>query len=158
MQRMRKHIAESEGTLPNPYKDTKGKLTVGTGFLVDNEKSFVAMPFQIKDLQTGEPRSASEAEKKAEFKRAKSLSNDQLQTTGKSPLSLPKDEIDRRLDAEITTRVDKVKTEIGETDWNKRTDGQKTALVDIHSANGSLEKFPKLKEAVKSGDAKTMAE
>lgn len=32
MQRMRKHIADSEGTLPNPYKDTKGRLTLGTGF------------------------------------------------------------------------------------------------------------------------------
>lgn len=158
MQRMRDHITESEGTLPFPYKDTKGKLTVGTGFLVDDEKSFVAMPFRIKDPQTGEPRPATEAEKKAEFKRAKGLSNDQLHATGKSPLSLPKGEIDRRLDAEITTRVDKVKKEVGEADWNRLTDGQKTAVVDIHYANGSLEKFPKLKEAIRNGDAKAMAE
>ena len=158
MQRMRDHITESEGTRPNPYKDTKGKLTVGTGFLVDDEKSFTAMPFQIEDPKTGEPRPATEAEKKAEFKRAKGLSNDQLKTTGKSPLSLPDSENRRRLDAEITTRVEKVKKEIGEADWNRLTDGQKTAVVDIHYANGDLSKFPKLKEAIRKGDAKEMAE
>lgn len=158
MQRMRDHITESEGTLPFPYKDTKGKLTVGTGFLVDDEKSFVSMPFRLRNPETGEPRPATEAEKKAEFKRAKGLSDKQLKTTDRTPLSLPESETRRRLDAEITTRVDKVKKEVGEADWNRLTDGQKTAVVDIHYANGSLEQFPKLKEAIRNGDAKAMAE
>lgn len=159
MQRMRRHVTKSEGTILNPYKDTNGKLTVGTGFLVDDEKSFVGMPLEILDSKTGEMRPATDAEKKAEFTRAKALPATELNKgAGKSKLSLPTSDDRRILDTEITTRVDKVKTEIGETDWNKLTDGQKTALVDIHYANGKLEKFTKLKEAVKSDDAKTMAE
>ena len=114
MQRMRKHITDNEGEIPTPYKDNKGKLTVGTGFLVDDETSFVAMPFQIKDAKTGEPRPATEAEKKAEFQRAKGLSNDELRNgPGKSPLSLTEAEIRLRLDSEITTRIDKIKGEVG---------------------------------------------
>ncbi len=158
-QRMRKHITDSEGTEFAPYKDTKGKLTVGTGFLVDDEKSFVAIPFEILDPHSGELRAATEAEKKAEFKRARGLSNKELQSDkGRSPLSLPESENRRRLDAEINTRIGKIKGEIGEADWNKLTDGQKTAVLDIHYANGSLKNFPSLKQAIKDGDAKAMAE
>ncbi|MGE5504437.1 MAG: hypothetical protein ACM31L_08440 [Actinomycetota bacterium] len=54
MQRVRKHITDNEGKIPTPYKDNKGLLTVGTGFKVDDETSFVAMPFEIKDAKTGE--------------------------------------------------------------------------------------------------------
>lgn len=80
MWRMRDHITANERSVPHPYKDNKGKLTVGTGCLVDDEKSFVAMPFQITDPKTGELRPATEAEKKAEFQRAKGLSDTELQS------------------------------------------------------------------------------
>ncbi len=39
MQHMRDHITENEKNRPNPYKDSKGLLTVGTGFLVDDGRS-----------------------------------------------------------------------------------------------------------------------
>ena len=43
-QRMHEHIKTSEGIREQAYKDTKGKITVGVGFLVDDEKSFTAVP------------------------------------------------------------------------------------------------------------------
>lgn len=43
-QRMHEHIKTSEGIRERAYKDTKGKITVGVGFLVDDEKSFTAVP------------------------------------------------------------------------------------------------------------------
>lgn len=155
-QLMREHIKESEGVLLQPYKDSKGKLTIGTGFLVDDEASFVAKQLQIDDPATGERRLATEAEKKAGFKQAKSLSQEKLKD-GASKFFLSEDENNRILDAEISNRIKKVTTDIGADAWNRLTDGQKTALVDIHYANGSLEKFPNLKEAAKRGDAQEMA-
>ena len=153
-QRMREHIKTSEGVREQAYKDTKGKITVGVGFLVDDEKSFASIPFQVRDPVTKETRPATKEEKQAEFRRMKSSSDPNVT----SSMKMPRDEMERKLDTEIATRVDKVKKEIGEADWNRLTDGQKTAVVDIHYANGSLEKFAKLKEAIKTGDAKAMAE
>lgn len=159
MQRMRAHITNNEGSLAFPYKDNTGKLTVGTGFKVDDEKTFVAMPFQIKDPKTGEPRPATEVEKKAEFLRARGLSNTQLQSdAGKSPLSLPEPEINRRLDSEITTRIDKIKGEVGGDNWDRLTPGQQTAVLDVHYANGSLDKFSNLKDGITTGDTNKIAE
>lgn len=159
MQRLRDHLTEGEGFRANPYKDTKGKLTVGTGFLVDDEKSFLKMPLWIKDPMTGLPRAATDDEKKKEFKRTKDLPAEKLNKgTERSAFTLQDSDNLRLLDERITSRIGKVKTEIGEPDWNSLTDGQKVALIDIHYANGSLKGFPKLKEAVKAGDAKAMAE
>lgn len=152
-QRMREHIKTSEGVREQAYKDTKGNLGA-VHFLVDDEKSFASIPFQVRDSVTKETLPATKEEKQAEFRRMKSSSDPNVT----SSMKMPRDEMERKLDTEIATRVDKVKKEIGEADWNKLTDGQKTAVVDIHYANGSLEKFPKLKEAIKTGDAKTMAE
>lgn len=159
MQRMRKHITENEKAIPTPYKDNKGLLTVGTGFKVDDEASFVAMPFQIMDTKTGELRPATEAEKKAEFQRANGLSNDELMSEkGKSQLFLSEPEIRRRLDSEITTRIEKIKGEVGAEHWDRLTPGQQTAVLDVHYANGSLENYPALKDGIKTGDAKKIGE
>lgn len=159
MQRMRAHITRNEGELRTPYKDNKGKLTVGTGFKVEDEQSFVAMPFQIMDTKTGELRPATEAEKKAEFQRANGLSNDELMSEkGKSQLFLSEAEIRRRLDSEITTRVDKIKGEVGAENWDRLTPGQQTAVLDVHYANGSLENYPTLKDGIKTGDTKKIGE
>ncbi|MGE4280440.1 MAG: hypothetical protein AB7G62_12680 [Magnetospirillum sp.] len=159
MQRMRAHITKNEKEIPTPYKDNKGKLTVGTGFKVEDEQSFVAMPFKIMDTKTGELRPATEAEKKAEFQRANGLSNKELTSeTGKSQLSLSEADIRRRLDSEITTRIEKIKGEVGAENWDRLTPGQQTAVLDVHYANGSLENYPTLKDGIKTGDAKKIGE
>lgn len=152
MQRMREHIKANESVKDQPYKDNKGKLTVGAGFLVDDQGSFVQQPFEIRDTKTGQIRPASETEKKAEFQRLKGAKGE-VNTS----LTLPQSAIDRKLDDEISTRVDKIKKEVGEADWEKLNDGQKAAVLDVHYANGSLEKFPGLKKEIKSGDANGIA-
>jgi hypothetical protein len=159
LQRMREHITKNEGVWNRPYKDSQGNLTAGTGFLVSTEKAFTALPFQVKDAKTGQLRPASPAEKSAEFTRVKSLSRTELDAEARAGkgFELPKPAIDAKLDSEITTRIDKIKGEIGAADWNNLSDGQKTAVLDIHYANGSLEEFDKLKAAIKSGDAEAMA-
>lgn len=157
MQLTREHIKKNEGVRPQPYKDTKGKLTIGSGLQVDDEASFLAKQLQIDDPVTGKRRLATEAEKKAGFNQAKSLSQKELED-GASKFFLSEEENIRLIDAEILDRIEKIKVDIGPEAWGRLTDGQRTALIDIHYANGSLRKFPKLKEAAKRGDAKAMAE
>ncbi|MGE5504436.1 MAG: hypothetical protein ACM31L_08435 [Actinomycetota bacterium] len=72
---------------------------------------------------------------------------------GKSPLSLPDAEIKRRLDAEILAREEKIKAEVGAENWDRLSPGQKTAVLDVHYANGSLKDFPSLKEGIETGNA-----
>lgn len=152
------HIRLNEKQDSYPYKDSKGNLTIGSGFLVNDEKTFAAQQLQITDPVTGKTRFATEEEKKAEFKRVKPLSDKVLRSTGKGKLFLPSSEDDSFLYNKVEDHSNGVIKEIGQDVWDKLSDGQKAVLVDIHYANNSLDGFPKLKEAVARGDAKAMAE
>lgn len=152
-QRMREHIKASEGVREQAYKDTKGKLTVGIGFLVDDETSFTAIPFQVTDPVTGQTRPATFEEKQTEFRRLKSSAD----TSVRSAMTMPRAAMEQRLDAEIAARIDRIRNEIGAAAWNALTDGQKIAVLDIHYANGGLSRFPRLKAAIRNGDAREMA-
>jgi len=67
------------------------------------------------------------------------------------------DAIEARLGQEIVERAQKSAREIGPEAWSKLTDRQKAVVIDIHYANGSLNDFPKLKEAIQARDAEAMA-
>jgi len=161
---IRQHIIENEKQPPNPYLDIKGNVTIGTGFHIQNEKDFVALP--LINRETGEP--ATEAEKRKEFANMQDLREKQSKKPEKfnrkapfyekdTKLDMPKAEQDKRLDEEIATRSEDIKKDVGVDDWNKLSDGQKAAVVDVHYANGSLKDFPALKKAIKAGDAEAMA-
>ncbi len=156
-QRIRAHLKENEGVKEQPYRDTNEHLIVGVGLNVSRKDDFVALKFQIKDAKTGAMRDATEQEKGAEFDRLSKISRKDMKK-GESGFTLPKIEIDAKLDEKIAEHEAGVKREIGEADWNKLTDGQKTAVLDVRYANKEgLNKFPKLKEAIKNGDAREMA-
>ncbi|MBI2239429.1 MAG: hypothetical protein HYU59_01345 [Magnetospirillum gryphiswaldense] len=95
MQRMREHVKLNEGVITKPYRDNKGLLTAGSGFKVDTEDSFAALPFQVKDAKTGQWRDAKDNEKRDEFKRIQSLSKTQLEKT-KTPYTSPRSGSTRR--------------------------------------------------------------
>lgn len=156
-QHMRAHLKENEGVKEQPYRDSNKNLTVGVGFNVSRKENFVALKFQVKDVKTGTMRDATEQEKGAEFDRLAKMSRDDI-ADDKNGFTLPKTEIDAKIDEKIAEHEAGVKSQIGEADWNKLTDGQKTAVLDVHYANpGGLDNFPKLKEAIRNGDAREMA-
>ena len=70
---------------------------------------------------------------------------------------LPPDQ-DAEFDKRISEKVGGVKNAVGEDAWNELTDGQKTAVTDIAYANGSLDEFKNLRDAIKAGDARKMAD
>lgn len=154
-QRMKGHIEENEKRRDRPYK-INGQLTTGVGFKVTDADAFAKLPFKVTDSKTGQPRYATEAEKRQEFERIKSMSNDQLEVD-KNAFTLGKEDIDAKLKSEIDTRIGKIKGEIGGANWDKLTDGQKTAVLDIHYANGSLDKFGNLKKEIAAGNADGIA-
>lgn len=156
-QRMRAHLKENEGVKEQPYRDSNKNLTVGVGLNVSRKEDFVALKFQVKDVKTGEIRDATEKEKGAEFERLAKMSKKDIDED-ENLFTLPRAEIDAKLDEKIAEHEAGVKRQIGEADWNKLTDGQKTAVLDVHYANpDGLDNFPKLKEAIKNGDAREMA-
>lgn len=155
LQQMMGHIENGEGRVNQPYK-INGQLTTGVGFKVTSPDAFAALPFKVKDTKTGQMRYASDDEKRQEFERIKSISEGELKKDP-NPFRLEDTDIDAKLKSEIETRIDKIKTEIGVANWGKLTDGQKTAVLDIHYAAGGLDTFKKLKAAIERGDAQEMA-
>lgn len=155
--RMRSHLKENEGVKDQPYRDSNGNLTVGVGINVSRKADFVALKFQTKDAKTGAMRDATDQEKAAEFDRLVKM-DEQAIRDYHDRFTLPQAEIDTKLDEKITEHEAGVKSQIGEADWNKLTDGQKVAVLDVHYANpGGLDNFPKLKAAIKTGNAREMA-
>ncbi len=155
--RLRQHLKDNEGTENQPYQDSKGLLTVGVGINVSKEADFIALPFEKKNSQTGEWEPATEADKKVEFGRLSKMSRSDV-LKDKNRFRISDETIDANLDQQIAAREQAVIAEIGKEDWGQLTDGQKMALIDIHYANGSLQKFPKLKKALGTGDVNGMVQ
>ena len=128
-QRMRDHLKANEGEKPQPYRDSNDNLTVGVGINVNRKADFVAQKFQTKDAQTGELRDATPQEKADEFNRLSKMSEPDIKRDPKR-FTLPETEINAKLDEKIAEHEAGVKSQIGEADWNKLTDGQKTAVLD----------------------------
>ena len=147
---IRQHIIDNEKQPTYPYLDIKGNVTIGTGFKIDNEDAFAALPLVNKD--TG--KELKETEKRQAWKvmqreseraiKAKDLNKDAESFEKLTNVRMPKAEQNKRLDREISERVDKIKNDkdVGADAWNKLTDGQKAVAVDIHYANGSLDGLP----------------
>ncbi|MGE5505973.1 MAG: hypothetical protein ACM31L_16245 [Actinomycetota bacterium] len=157
LERMRAHVTENEVPVETPYRDSAGNLTAGIGFKTSTPDAFTRLPFQVKDAETGEMRYATEAEKRAEFDRVKSMGRNQLEDEasqeGSRSFRLTNADMNKVLDGEIAERIGKIKNEVGAEAWDRLSDGQKTAVLDVHYANGSLDGFGTLKQAVKNGNA-----
>lgn len=161
---IRQHIIKNEKPVKYSYLDIKGNLTIGPGFKIETEEEFVALP--LDNVKAG--RKATDQEKRDEFanmqriresrdrfpeglnRKAETYEND-------ATLHMDRDDQGKHLDKEISTRIDKVKTDVGVDAWEKLSDGQKAVAVDIHYANGSLQEFAKYKEAIINGDPEAMA-
>lgn len=162
---IRQHIIDSEEQPENPYLDTKGHLTIGTGFKIETEEEFLTLP--LIDKNTKLP--VTDAGKKAEFANMQKLRDEQARKPEKfnrkardyrdeTTLRMLKPEQNKRLDREIATRVSQIKNDVGADAWDKLSDGKKAAVVDVHYANGSLKEFPALKKAIEDGDAAAIAQ
>lgn len=161
---IRQHIIENEGQPQHSYLDIKGNLTIGTGFKIETEKEFLSLPL----VNRGTSKPATQDEKKAEYLNMQGLREQQVGEPEKynkiaedywddTKLDMPELEQNKRLDVEISTRVDDIRGDVGADVWDGLSTGQKTVAVDVHYANGSLDKFPAYKKAMQDGDAQAMA-
>ena len=161
------HIKKYEQPINHPYLDNKGLVTAGAGFLMDTEAQFIKAPFEVDDSKTGGVRLATKAEKRAGWQAMQAQKagqngkfNNKADTyIDTTTLIFSDTEIDKRVNSEVTARIAIIKNDVGDKSWNKLTDGQKTALVDVSYANsgGSIKGYKKLVKAVKAGDAAGMA-
>lgn len=160
------HLTDNEEGVDWPYLDTKGHITIGVGFKIDNEGAFVAL--DLTTVRDGKTVPATGAEKRAAYQRMQEIRKERngdfnptaIAYRGKTPLRMSQNTIDIKLRAEIENRVNKIRAEVGDVAWNKLNDRQKAAVIDIDYANGdgSLKGFPELKKAVIKGDGKAMAD
>jgi GH24 family phage-related lysozyme (muramidase) len=165
--RFRDHIAASEGWVGWPYLDGKGLVTIGPGLLIlgrtpaETRRTFLDLALEIED--GGTPRPATETEKDEAYavlvaEQARGAGN--RAAAAYRPLTrvrLSLAEQTRLLDRQIETRVNRLRAELAPGAWERLGAGQQAAVLDIHYANGSLSRFPRLKAAIARGDAAAMA-
>jgi hypothetical protein len=159
------HVRRHEGgfDVNYPYLDSKGLMTVGPGFLVDDVDQFAALPLEFETTPGQPARPATEAEKRQAYSDVKNARSSlganapAQQYQGIAKMVLPEAEIEARLSQEVATRIGDIQKDIGVQAWNGLTEGQKTVMVDVHYANGSLDKYPSLKKAAQAGDGDAMA-
>jgi len=165
LSKIKGRLKETEGTVKHPYLDSNDLVTAGVGFNVDKKSDFTALDFWTRD-RDGTERRAKPGEKATAFDQMtaareanKGKHNRPADSYRKATsLFLPADVMEKTLDDKAKEHMAGAKNDVGEDAWNKLNDSQKTAVTDIRYANGSLDKFTKLKDAVQEGDAKKMAE
>ncbi|MDK9721430.1 MAG: hypothetical protein OEL53_09635 [Rhodospirillales bacterium] len=159
---MRDLIRQNEGPIPHPYLDSKGIITIGVGFNVDNKADFLKLNLR-KDSEEGvlmteqEKRDAYDAMRKAKTDRNGDFSPGEKYYEDVAKAYLSDADINARLDQEIADRVPKICDKVGSEAWDKLTDGQKATITAVHFNVGSLDDAPKLVEAAKKGDAAAIA-
>ncbi|NQV43415.1 MAG: hypothetical protein HQ501_00825 [Rhodospirillales bacterium] len=160
------HLSVSEEEIRWPYLDTKGHITIGIGFKIDNGDAFAALDLTTE--KDGKVVPATDNEKRAAYRRMEEIREEMGGDLnkkanfydGKTSIFMSPDAIDKKFHNEIQTRTEKIRKEIGDKAWNKLNDTQKAAVIDIDYTNGDggLKGFPELKKAIIKGDGKAMAD
>ncbi len=142
-------LEQFEGSIPWMYRDTVGKVTVGIGLMLPNAAAACRLGFAVNGVP------ATGAEIGAEYGRVDGL------PMGRAALfyrraggpELPKTEIDSLLRSVLSGFEGKLREAL--PGYDRLPDEVKMALLDmIYNLGpaGLLEGFPRLLEAVKSGD------
>ena len=161
---VRDHIIESEKRVDWPYLDIKGNVTIGVGFKTKNENDFAKLDLQVfKDgkwveATDTEKRQAYQKMQKAKEKRGGDFNFKAGKDKGTTEIRMTPESQDAELDKKISKNIENIKKSVGEDAWDKLNDAQKAAVTDIVHANGPIEGFPNLKDAIQAGDAKKMAD
>lgn len=163
VQRIQDHIRLNERVADYPYPDNKGRITSGAGFLMDDRNSFMKQPWEIRSGNATRP--ATQAEKEEAWQKLRDAGAEQSKGANKradsyenaTPLRLPQDVIEADLNAKVRQHMEQARKEIGAEAWDKLTDGQKTAITDVHYARGNLDEYINLKQGVENGDPAKMA-
>lgn len=160
---IRSHITESEKPIPWPYLDRNGNLTIGIGFHVPKRADFIKLPLSI--LKNGTWVNANQQEKidafdlmMVEKKKQSGRYNYAARSYREfTQIRMQRPDQDAMLDRIITTNVGRIVKSVSAKAWNQLNDQQKAAATDIAHPFGGLKKFPNLRRAIISGDAKNMA-
>ena len=59
------YVTDGESSVPYPYLDSKGHLTIGKGFKIDSEDAFARLNLEV--IKDGGLTAATEAEKRRAF-------------------------------------------------------------------------------------------
>jgi len=164
LNKIKAHLKQSEGEPEHPYLDIKGSVTIGVGFKTDTADEFANLDLQV--FKGGKWVTANGDEKRQAFQKmqeAKENRNGNFSPNadfykGKTNIRMAESDQDAELDKRILEKTQGIKEDVVENAWNKLTDSQKMAVTDIAYANGSLDGFDNLKDALKEGDAKKMAD
>jgi len=136
------------------YLDTVGKVTVGAGLMLPTPQSATALPFQF------DGRPADTQEIVVDFRRVSSMVKGKAAGFYRSPMSvlLTPAEIDIQLRAAVTHLDQDLRKEI--PIWDALPASAKVALLDMAynlGMTGLLQGYPRLLQAVVTGDWKTAA-
>ncbi|MHC8508728.1 MAG: hypothetical protein ACYYKD_04910 [Rhodospirillales bacterium] len=171
MAQVRKHIKGHENAqkVDHPYFDTKGHLTVGPGFKIENKEEFRELGFTVPDGENG-TRPANDAEKDAAYDAMmtrKPKTPEEKNRTAQHykgmdglNLTMPDKEMDRQIEARINTRAHKISQEIGAENWDRLSDGAKQTAIDVTytTSDGNLDGWPELKKGLKNNDIEKIAD
>lgn len=147
-------LKKFENAIQWMYLDTVGKVTVGVGLMLPTPQSATALPFQFNS------RPADAQEIIVDFRRVSSMVKGKAAGFYRSPMSvlLTSAEIDIQLRASVTHLDQDLRK--GIPTWDALPGPAKLALLDMaHNLGtaGLLQGYPKLLQAVVTGDWKTAA-
>jgi GH24 family phage-related lysozyme (muramidase) len=142
-----KDLEQWEGSVSHMYKDTRGYVTVGIGFMIPSAASAKAYGFVKRD----DNKAATAPEKEEEWKKINALPKGRKASAYKdsTTLDLPDGEIKKHLTEKINKFVSGIKGVY--PDFDKYPDELKLALLDIAYNTGGVKGFPKMKAAIQAG-------
>lgn len=159
----RAHLRRHEGVLPFPYLDSRGLVTLGVGFLLPDVKAFCAVPFVVclaEGTRTANPQEKLDAWEALQSASARAQADGKAPRAASfrdaTPLRVPSNWIDERLDAAIEVRLTVCAQTLGAS-WFKLTPAQRVVILDVLYANGDLLKFPNLLRAAQGMNPTQMA-
>lgn len=144
-EKVKREVEAEEGkTYTYMYKDTApdgGKVTIGTGIMLNDAEKAKELPFEIKDGK-GNYRKASPEEIERAFNKIDAVKNDNYKAESFEPgigkkakefgledLRLPKEEADRVLDERIRSSVNELREKF--PDFDTFPEGAQRALLDM---------------------------
>ena len=155
-----RHFRRHEGEVRHPYLDSRGLATVGVGFLLPDEESFLAVPFRLGQ----EGPAAGVSAKRAGYRTLLASADEQRRRPrpaafwrDATPLCAPGPWVEARLRLELEARAERIARALPPGGWQGLSPSRRLLLLDVHYAAGSLRGFPALVRAALEGDGEAMA-
>ncbi len=156
---LRPKIIGFEGNVPHIYLDTKGNITSGVGYNVDNKDIFMNIPWKNQNRFATQEEKETAYNKFMELKREKKYGKNVGAGAFKkySPLTMDEDMCTNAMDKHVQKAVEYLDKRYP---WFRNLSPERqAAIIDIHYNTGKFTKdeFPKFIEAAERNDFAEMA-